>query len=240
MQAGRVMMGGNQSAAGRYSKAAACSVGLDYDDLLTVAKTGGRAAFERLVESAVPRVFQSLCRITKNREDAEDALQDALMSAFVNLHNFDGRSSFSTWLTRIAINAALMILRKKRVHREVSIEGPTTPDGEQSYWEIADHAPNPERVYMLEEQGRALRGAVHSLRPAIREVVELQQLQEHSMKETAAMMGISVGAAKARLFHARAALRKSRRLKSMRRGRTLANVRLAHGALRGRRAVGMR
>ena len=96
---------------------------LTYDALLGSARKGESGAFEQLCEQATPRIYRTLCRITRNREDAEDALQEALMKAFVNLARFDGRSSFSTWLTRIALNAAFMKLRRSRLSREVTIDG---------------------------------------------------------------------------------------------------------------------
>lgn len=189
----------------------------NYEELLEAAKRGESSAFERLCAPNKSRMFQTLQRITKNHEDAEDALQESLLSAYVNLHRFDGRSSFSTWLTRIGINAALMTLRKKRTHRELPIEGPGEAGENAAYFEAPDHAPNPEERFAKREREVLVRAAVQDLRPTIRKAVELGQMQEKSMRETAKLLGISVAAAKARLFHARAALRKSRRLKSMRR-----------------------
>jgi RNA polymerase sigma factor (sigma-70 family) len=194
--------------------------GLDERSLVRAAKCGQSVAFDVLCERLAPRILRSLYRITKNREDAEDALQDSFLSAYVHIPEFDGRSTFSTWLTRIAINSALMILRKKRNSREISIEGSTDSGAKQVTWEMPDHAPNPEKRYAQRERENILRGAIGNLRPAIRKVIELQQLQERSMKETAALIGISVPAAKARLFHAKVALRKAPRLKSIRSGRT--------------------
>lgn len=189
---------------------------LNYQELLKAACTGEASAFERLCAPTKARMYQTLHRITKNHEDAEDALQESLLSAYMNLHRFDGRSSFSTWLTRIGINAALMTLRKKRTRRELSIEG-AGDDGEKSaYFEAPDHAPNPEERFARQEREVMVREAVRSLRPTIRKALELGQMQEKSMRETAQMLGISVAAAKARLFHARAALRKSQQLKGMR------------------------
>jgi RNA polymerase sigma factor (sigma-70 family) len=191
----------------------------EYEALLGAARSGESAAFERLTERSVPRVFHMLCRITKNREDAEDALQDALLRAFVNLHTFDGRSSFSTWLTRIAINAALMILRKRRLHRELPMDGTGESGSDDWHWDLEDSAPNPEKRCVQQERERTLMAAVSELRPTIRKTVELCQFQEHSMQETADILGISVAAAKGRLFHARSALRKSRRLRPFIQGR---------------------
>lgn len=193
--------------------------GLDERSLVAAAKNGESVAFDVLCERLTPRILRSLLRITKNREDAEDALQDSLLSAFIHMGEFDGRSAFSTWLTRIAINSALMILRKKRTSREISLDGSADSDAMTSSWEMPDHAPNPEKRYAQHERENILRGAISTLRPAVRKVIELQQLQEHSMKETAAIIGISVPAAKARLFHGKVALRKTSRLKSISSGR---------------------
>src|SRR5262249_18612124 len=142
---------------------------------------------------------------------------DALLSAFVHLGNFDGRSSFTTWLTRIVINSALMLLRKKRASREVALDVPDDSESAVLRFEIPDHAPNPEKRYAQAETKTLLRRAVQKLRPSLRQVIEIQQFQERSMQEAAKIMGISLTAVKARLFHARAALRKSSVLKTMRR-----------------------
>jgi RNA polymerase sigma-70 factor (ECF subfamily) len=194
--------------------------GLDEKSLVAAAKYGQNAAFDVLCERLAPRILRALHRITNNREDAEDALQDSFLSAYLHIAEFDGRSAFSTWLTRIAINSALMKLRKKRTSHEISLDGSADSVAKPEFWEFPDQAPNPERRYAQEERENILRGAISALRPTIRKVVELQQLQEHSMKETAAMIGISVPATKARLFHARAALRKAPRLKPIRSGST--------------------
>ncbi len=193
---------------------------LDEKRLVAAAKYGESVAFDVLCERLTPRILRSLLRITKNREDAEDALQDSLLSAFVHISEFDGRSAFSTWLTRIAINSALMILRKKRTSREISLDISADSEAKPVSWEMPDHAPNPEKRYAQNERENILHMAISALRPTVRKVVELQQLQEHSMKETAQIIGISVPAAKARLFHAKVALRKAPRIKSIGSGRS--------------------
>jgi len=187
--------------------------GPDYNSLLRGAREGEPRAFELLCEQATPRIYRTLCRITKNREDAEDALQEALMRAFINLPKFDGRSSFSTWLTRIALNAAFMKLRRCRLSREVVIDAPDRFGNEQSAYQFKDHAPSPEEEYASREQVQILRGALSGLRPRVRVAVEIYQLQERSLKETADMLGISVAATKGRFFQARAALRNSARIR---------------------------
>jgi RNA polymerase sigma factor (sigma-70 family) len=191
---------------------------LDEQELVAAAKRGKSQAFEILCQRYAAKVFQATRRITKNREDAEDALQDSLVRAFVHIKDFDGRASFATWLTRIAINSALMLLRKKRISREISIDGSSGSNVTEIYWEVPDHAPSPEKHYAQQERAKILREAVRRLRPAIREVVELQQFQCNSLKEAAAKIGISVSAAKARLFHAKVALRKSPRIREIGRG----------------------
>ena len=203
---------------------------MDEGGLVSAAKYGQRVAFDILCERLAPRILRTLYRITKNREDAEDALQESFLKAYVHLEEFDGRSTFSTWLTRIAINSGLMLLRKKRTCVEISMDASADPDSKWATWDVPDHSANPERHYVQRERETLLRRAVSALRPAIRKVVEMQQLQEHSMKETAAKIGITVSAAKARLFHAKAALRKSPRLRTIRGGRSIRTApRLAGG-----------
>lgn len=173
-------------------------------------------AFEQLHQQSAPRVLKTLCRITRNREDAEDALQEAFLNAYVHAKDFDGRSSLATWFTRIAINSALMIVRKKRAHPEQSIDDDGGDVGAApKTWIVSDAAASPERLYAQTEREGILKAAVGDLRPTIRKAVEIGQLQDRSMRETADALGISVAAAKARLFHAHAALRKSRRIRSM-------------------------
>jgi RNA polymerase sigma-70 factor (ECF subfamily) len=185
--------------------------------LVEAAKGGQAAAFAALCERYAKQLFRAAQNITRSHEDAEDAVQDALLSAFVHLRNFDGRSTFGTWLTRIAINSALMILRKRRNAPVADLGGAEDSSTGEPHYELPDHAPNPEMHFAKKEEARILRSAVQELRPALREVVQKQQLQESSMREIATAMGISVAAAKARLFHAKIKLRKSSMLRMMRR-----------------------
>jgi RNA polymerase sigma-70 factor (ECF subfamily) len=153
-------------------------------------------------------MFRVAHRITRHREDAQDAVQESFLSAYVHLQKFDEKARFSTWLTRIAINAALMKIRKNRVSREVGVEDPAAAV------ELSDSVPNPEEICARTEQRAALKDAIRKLRPTLRNVVELYDLQERSLHETADALGISVTAAKGRLFHARAALRRKHNRKS--------------------------
>ena len=184
------------------------------EESLVQAKAREVNAFAELCERYRQQLLRVAHRITRNHEDSEDAVQDALLSAFVHLSDFDGRSSFATWLTRIAINSALMILRKKRTSLEIATVGTDDFSGALGC-EIADRAPNPERRYAKSEEERILKDAVQRLRPTLRDVVEVQQLQERSIRETAEVMRVSVAATKARLFNAKIALRKSPILKLM-------------------------
>jgi len=155
-------------------------------------------------------MFRVARRITRHREDAQDAVQESFLSAYVHLEKFDERARFSTWLTRIAINAALMKIRKNRVSRKVGVEDAVNAIP------LSDSVPNPEETCARTEQKAALRDAIAKLRPTLRNVIELHDLQEYSLHETAETLGISVAAAKARLFHARAALRRTAELKARR------------------------
>jgi RNA polymerase sigma factor (sigma-70 family) len=188
-------------------------------NLVEEAKAGHSAAFTTLCERYAQQLLRAAYRITRNREDSEDAVQDALMRAFLHIRDFNGESSFATWLTRIAINSALMILRKKRSSLEMAMTSGDNSGADGFIDQIADHAPNPERRYAQREKEKILKKAVRSLRPTLRQVVEMKQLQECTMRETAETMCISVAAAKARLFHAKLALRKSSILKLMYRPR---------------------
>jgi len=198
--------------------------------LVQAAKAGQPAAFGKLSERYTQQLLRVTHRITRNREDSEDAVQDALLRAFIHLRNFDGRSSIATWLTRIAINSALMMLRKKRTSLEIATAGNDDPEMNGVGYQIADRAPNPERLYAQNEEEKILKRAIHSLRPNLRKVVEVQQLQERSMQETAEAMRISVAAAKGRLFHAKVALRRSPALRLMQQSRSGSRYRVLSAA----------
>ena len=164
-------------------------------------------AFATACERYAQRLFRVAYRVTRSREDAQDAVQDTFLRAFVHLKDFDGRSSLATWLTRITINSALMILRKKRTAREIAIDGTHDFAIDGAVYQIADHAANPEERYLRSEEHTILRTAIGSLGPSLQVVVQIQLL-DHSARETAEATGMSLTAAKGRLFHARRALRR--------------------------------
>jgi len=170
------------------------------------AKLGDSPAFEELWERHSNTAFKVAYRITKNRDDAEDSIQDAWMKAYVHLTTFDGRARFSTWLTRIVINSALMTLRRKRSHPETSLEITDGKTWEQ--WEIADQTKNVEELYARHEGIERLKRAICRLQPTLRNVVEIHQSNDRSVKEIADLAGLSVAATKTRLLRARRALRK--------------------------------
>jgi RNA polymerase sigma-70 factor (ECF subfamily) len=177
------------------------------EDLVAAAKSGDHPAFVELWTRHSKTAFNMVYRITRNQDDAEDVVQDAWMKAYVHLNTFDDRSKFSTWLTRIAINSALMILRRKRARPETSME---ITDGETwQHWEIADQTKNIEELYARHERVERLRRAIRRLQPRLRSVVEIHQSNDRSIKEIAELAGISVAATKSRLLRARKILRKA-------------------------------
>lgn len=181
--------------------------------LAGAAKSRETGTLDALFRAHADKLFCTIRRITRNHEDAEDAVQETFLNAFRHIQTFDGRSAFSTWLTRIGINSALMILRKKRKSREVSAQNSNESD---ELWEVEDPAPDPEQQYAEQEPWRLVRDAIAGLRPSIRRALEMHTLQGRSIEEMASEMGVSVCAVKARLFHARAALRKSKALRNIR------------------------
>jgi RNA polymerase sigma-70 factor (ECF subfamily) len=176
--------------------------------LVTAAKEGESRAFEELVERHQRQIYFAALRMTRNKEDAEDVVQRSLQKAFVHLNSFVGRSSFSTWLTRVAINEALMLIRKKKCGvREVVIDDLNRDDQAATSLDFPDPTPDPEARYFQREWLQMLSSAIGELPPLMREVIQLRELEERSMEETAQILGISVNAAKGRVFHARRKLR---------------------------------
>ena len=203
--------------------------------LVAAAKMGHGTVFDELHKRHAERMFRVAHRITRHREDAEDAVQETFLSAYRHLKSFDGRARFETWLTRIAINAALMKVRKNRTWREVPLENPE----ESLHFDVKHNleacGQNPEEICANSERDAILRDAIAKLRPLLRNAVELYQLQQLSLHETAKVLGISTAAAKGRLFHARAALRDRKDLRAIR-SRNTRPARTAVPVRRGRSA----
>ena len=177
--------------------------------LVSAAQARDTRAFELLVERHERRIFLMAQRMTRNREDAEDVVQQSFQKAFVHLRKFEGKSLFATWLTRIAINEALMLMRRKRGSHEVPIEESSTKTESALPLDFRDSAPNPEDSCLDREQEQILSAALNKLRPGIRKAIELRVLDELSTVETALVMGVSVAAVKGRVLHGRRKLRKA-------------------------------
>jgi RNA polymerase sigma-70 factor, ECF subfamily len=175
--------------------------------LVAVALSGDSSAFVELSKRHSRRVLHRIYRMTNNWQDAEDVLQESLMRAFVHLHTFESRASFSTWLTRIAINSALMLLRKRKGALRSAIDSTLDDIDQSERWELRDHRDNPEQHYARQQRASMLSGAMQRLRPQLRRVLELQQVGALSTKEIAQRVGISESAAKSRLLRARIAMR---------------------------------
>ena len=171
--------------------------------LVSAAKNGNQRAFEVLVERHQQRMLAFARRYTRVREDAEDVVQQTFQKAFIHLGKFQGESSFSTWLTRIAINEALMLLRRSHALREIPVDDSNDHGIAASAMEMLDASPDPEASYLQRERAQILSETLGNLRPGLRLAIELRELAELSTEETARIMGVSVAAVKARLFHAR-------------------------------------
>lgn len=171
--------------------------------LIVAARAGDEQAFENLVKRHQPKILALARRYTRIPEDAEDVVQQTFQKAFINLRKFEGKSSFSTWLTRIAINEALMLLRRRRALREVFVDDSGRDEGTVVAPEIPDTNPDPEAKYAQREGVQILSAAIAQLRPALRAAIELHDLGELTSRETAHRMELSVSAVKARVFHGR-------------------------------------
>jgi RNA polymerase sigma-70 factor (ECF subfamily) len=177
--------------------------------LVAAAKSGSSRAFDTLVERHSRRIRRVAQRVTRGRQDAEDVVQQSFQKAFVLLQKFEGRSSFSTWLTRIAINEALMWLRTNRRARVVSMDELTKREESALVVQIRDLGASPERSCSQRERERILSFAMKQLTPGIRTALQLYELDERSLKESAQMMGVSVGTAKSMVFRGRRKLRET-------------------------------
>ncbi len=179
----------------------------DEAQLVSAAKAGDISAFEELVNRYERKIFRLGMNITQNREDAEDVMQDAFLKSYQNLDRFEGNSRFYTWLVRIAVNEALMKLRKRRPN-QVSIDEPMTNDDDESVFrQIEDWGPSPEQKFAQTELNQILNGVIGELDPIFRVVFMLRDVEGISTEETGQILGISVAAVKSRLLRARLKLR---------------------------------
>ncbi len=175
--------------------------------LVTAAKAGDIGAFEELVRRYDRNVFRIAQHITQNREDAEDVVQDAFLKAYENLPQFQMQSKFYTWLVRIAVNEALMKLRRRRPERMVSLDEEVRTEEDSMPREIADWSPNPEQQYNQAELKDILGKTIQGLPPSFRTVFVLRDVEGLSTEETAEALNLSIPAVKSRLLRARLQLR---------------------------------
>src|ERR1700730_1430254 len=175
--------------------------------LVQAAKRGDDSAFEELVRRYDRNVFRIAQHITQNREDAEDVVQEAFLKAYGNLAQFQEQSKFYTWLVRIAVNEALMKLRRRRPERTVSLDEEIKTEDDSLPREIADWSPNPEQLYNQSELREILSKTIQGLPPGFRTVFVLRDVEGLSTEETAAALEASAPAVKSGVPRARLQLR---------------------------------
>jgi len=209
-------------AAERRLEQSASSVTTTSDALLAMAaRNGDHLAYVELCRRHREMVFRTVLRITRNMDDAEDILQDAWMRAFAHIGTFDGRSEFSTWVTRIAINSALTMIRRRRTKKEYSLDDPSDP-GNCRVKELSEPSRNPEERCLETERIRLVRQAIKRLPAKLRTAIEIRQSQDGSMSELAMLAGVSVPTMKSRLVRARLRLREP--LSKVLKGRSASEV----------------
>jgi RNA polymerase sigma-70 factor (ECF subfamily) len=175
----------------------------DQERIPIAAQAASPEAFAELHVLYYRRLYKTIVAITKNPQDAEDALQDTFLRAYLAIHKFEGRSNIYSWLTRIAINSALMILRKKRVRAEVLFD--PEPDAQlvTLSFEVRDSAPNPEEAYDLDQRQLKTLRAIRRLHPHLRAAIRMQLMHGWSVQEISHALNISEAAVKSRLHRAR-------------------------------------
>jgi RNA polymerase sigma-70 factor, ECF subfamily len=174
--------------------------------LVATAQLGEPAAYAELCRRHREKIFRTVLKIISNVDDAEDVLQDAWMRGFIYLKSFDGRASFSTWMTRIAINSALGILRKRRKRKEFSLDDSVDPDNSR-LMQMRELSSNPEERCIETERQRLVRQAIRRLPSKLRAAIEIRESQDGSIHELAMVAGVSVPTMKSRLLRARLKLR---------------------------------
>jgi RNA polymerase sigma-70 factor, ECF subfamily len=181
--------------------------GVDETTLVAQSRTGDTVAFGELVRRYEAKIFRLAQHVTQNREDAEDVLQETFMKAYEHLDQFQGNSKFYTWIVRIAVNQALMKLRRRKTDKSVSLDETIDTGEDTIVREIAAWDEDPEQRFSREELGGILDTAVDSLEPPYRSVFVLRDIEELSTEETADALGLSIPAVKSRLLRARLQLR---------------------------------
>jgi RNA polymerase sigma-70 factor (ECF subfamily) len=189
------------------SNALAPAVGPDDEGALVgAAKAGDISAFEALVARYERKIFRLAMNITQNREDAEDVMQEAFLKSYQHIGEFQGNSRFYTWLVRIAVNQALMKLRKRRPN-QFSLDEAVETEEDAMPRELEDWGPSPEQRYAQTELQQILGQVIAELDPGFRVVFQLRDVDELSTEDTAEALGLSIPAVKSRLLRARLKLR---------------------------------
>jgi len=181
--------------------------GFDEAPFVAQARKGDDRAFAELVKRYEAKIFRLAQHITQNREDAEDVLQETFLRAYEHLDQFQGNSKFYTWIVRIAVNQALMKLRRRRTDKSVSLDESIDTGEDTVTREIAAWDEDPEQRFSREELGEILDSAIQTLAPTYRSVFLLRDVDDLSTEETAEALGLSVPAVKSRLLRARLQLR---------------------------------
>jgi RNA polymerase sigma factor (sigma-70 family) len=175
--------------------------------LVAAAKDGDHQAFAELCRRHSKQILRTVLRITRDVADAEDTLQDALLKAYIHIGGFEGRSAFSSWLTRIAVNSALMLSRKKRSQPVYSFESGSDVD-DLKLPEPMETSYNPEESCIQNALQDQLDHAIRYLSPTLRAVMQIRYRENASISEIAKMLGISESAVKSRLIKARLQIRR--------------------------------
>jgi len=201
---------------------AVVGIQLNEEKLIRAGQRGDEQAVEALFRRYQRPLFQTALRVLGNTEDAEDALQDGLLSAYRNLKRFEGRSQFSTWLTRIVINAALMRRRSAKARPAISLDETPREEELPASERFADDGPNPEQVFASTEIREMISENLDELSPLLRTAFVLREVQGFSTGEAAKKLGVTENTLKARLWRARQQLaeRLGRRLRRMKDGMT--------------------
>src|ERR1700723_1013358 len=207
-------------------------------DLVHASKRGDLAAFEQLVKRYDRRLLRISQTVTRNREDYEDAVQEAFLKAFQNLAEFREDSQFSTWLIRITVNQSLMKLRKQRSQKEVPLDEDLQADGDVLPVDVPDRAPNPEQLCWASELRDILVRTLKESRPIWRTVFVLRDVEGLSIKETAQLLNLSQGAVKARRWRGGSPLRE-RIPEPFDQRNTLGSVELAQAGMVTKKIIGL-
>jgi RNA polymerase sigma-70 factor, ECF subfamily len=177
------------------------------EELLVAAKSSDERPFDELSSRYLRSIRKRVYSIVGNPEDTEDIVQDSLLKAYRHLPQFRESCGFSTWITKIAVNTALMFLRKRKSRPEVSFDQGSQADSTWRIWDAPDPSPGIERTYARRETLEFMSRAIDRLPALYRSVLDEYHVQEKSVTEAADKLGITVASAKTRLFRARRALR---------------------------------